>query len=62
MTRPVQPVRPNSPPEVTDRLGLLWGPGFALGILCAAPFFYAYKLDRAAHVRILYEIESRQGD
>lgn len=49
-------------PEVTDRLGLLWGPGFALGILCAAPFFYAYKLDRAAHVRILHEIESRHGD
>ena len=48
-------------PQVIERLGLLWGPGFAFCILCAAPFFYAYKLDRATHVKILHEINSRTG-
>ena len=49
-------------PQVIERLGFLWGPGFALCILCAAPFYFAYKLDRAAHVRILHEIDSRIGN
>ena len=49
-------------PKVIERLGLLWGPGFAFCILCAAPFFFAYRLDRAAHVRILGEIDRRRAN
>ncbi len=49
-------------PQVIERLGLLWGPGFAFCILCAAPFFFAYRLDGAAHVRILREIDRRHGN
>ena len=49
-------------PQVIERLGLLWGPGFALFILCAAPFYFVYKLDRATHVRILHEINRPSGD
>ena len=48
-------------PEVIERLGLLWGPGFAIFVLSASPFYYVYKLDRAKHVRILHEINRPSG-
>ena len=47
--------------QVIERLGLLWGPGFALAILCASPFYVAYRLDRATHVKILEKIAGRNS-
>ena len=53
---PVGPVEVS--PKIIEKLGLLWGPGFALCVLLSAPFFFAYKLDRKSHREIIRRINS----
>ena len=48
-------------PRIIQRLGLLWGPGFALCVLSSAPFFLGYKLDRRSHEKIMQEIAARNA-
>ena len=47
--------------QVIHWLGLLWGPGFAICMLLSVPFFLAYKLDRRAHAKVLYAINTRNA-
>ena len=47
--------------EVTEMLGLLWGPVFATGILLAVPFLLRYRLDRKAHQNIVSAITARNA-
>ena len=46
-------------PQVVNRLGLLWGPVFAAGLLPAVPFFLRYRLDRKTHRQIVAAIAER---
>ena len=50
---------PELSPQIIEKLGLLWGPGFALCVLMSAPFFFAYKLDRKSHAEIIRRIRGR---
>lgn len=49
-------------PQVTNMLGLLWGPVFATGMLLSVPFFLRYRLDRKAHQKIMSAITARNED
>ena len=48
-------------PQVLDRLGLLWGPVFAAGMLLSVPFFLRYRLDRKTHQKIVSTITARNA-
>ena len=60
------PSNPTSPggavqltPQITNMLGLLWGPVFATGMLLSVPFFLRYRLDRKTHQKIVSAITAR---
>lgn len=46
------------PAEAVQKLGLVWGPGFALFIALGIPFFLAYRLDRRRHAALLGQAAS----
>ena len=49
-------------PQITNMLGLLWGPVFATGMLLSVPFFLRYRLDRKTHQKIVNAITARNED
>ena len=49
-------------PQVADRLGILWGPVFAVGVSLSVPLLLKYKLDRKGHAEIQIAIRNRNAE
>lgn len=49
------------PDSMAAAVGLLWGPGGALFLLAAFPFFFRYRVDRVRHAEVLAGLALRHS-